>query len=170
MSLKKTIAEREKELAAIKGTQGDLDKYRADEEQKRLALENEVRNLTAMSNDYKKLQTDYVSYARQEDGVIGGGTIEEMALGKSYLDSFLSSKTVQTAFPGILDRIKRYDKAFELSGRNSALQDTIETLNKTKNFRTREEKIAFLQQKIAEAGSDNLTKVLLKSLIELMTG
>ena len=86
------------------------------------------------------MQTEYGTYARNEDGVVRTQTLEEMALGKSYLDSFLSSKTVQSAFPGILDRIKRYDRAFELAGRSSAFQDIIDVIRSANSFPKRNRK------------------------------
>jgi hypothetical protein len=172
--LKKTVADREKELAALKGTlegsQSELTKSLQDEQKKRQDAEVEVQRLQKLSDDYVKLQTEYATYSRNEDGVVRTQSLEEMALGKSYLDSFLSSKTVQAAFPGLLERIKRYDRAFERAGRNSALADTLDVIKAANALKTKAEKIDYLQKKAAEAQkSDPTAAVLLKSLIELIS-
>jgi hypothetical protein len=172
--LKKTVAEREKELAALKGTtqgsQDELKKSLLEEQNKRLASENEVQRLQNLSKDYVRLQTDYAAYGRGEDSVIRTGSLDEMALGKSYLDSFLSSQTVQSAFPGLLERIKRYDRAFEQAGRDGALQDMTDILNAAGKLKTKDEKIAFLKKKAIELQkSDPTAAVLLKSLGDLIS-
>ena len=45
---------------------------------------------------------------------------------KLYLNAFLSSS--EESFPGLWERIKRYDEAFETAGRASAAQDLSDIL------------------------------------------
>ena len=82
---------------------------------------------------------------------------------KSYLDSFLVSKSVESAFPGLFGRIKRYDEGFQAAGRSDALQDALDVVimlslqkapdkrqkileDKIKSFRKDSDMTGFLQQ------------------------
>jgi len=47
---------------------------------------------------------------------------------KTYLDSFLGSKPLDSAFPGLLGRIKRYNDGFQSAGRSDALQDALDVV------------------------------------------
>ena len=172
--LKKTVQERENELAALKGeletSRNDLNKKLLAEQGKRQAAETEIERLKKMSEDYVKVQTAYGAYARNEDGVVRTQSLEEMALGKSYLDSFLSSPAVRSAFPGLLERIKRYDRAFERAGRISALEDMLDVIKAANALKTKADKIAFLRKKAGEIQkTDPTSAVLLKSLVDLLS-
>ncbi|MBN2351141.1 MAG: hypothetical protein JXD23_01130 [Spirochaetales bacterium] len=172
--LKKTVAEREKELAALKGnletSRNDLNQKLLDEQGRLKTAETEIERLKNLSEDYVKLQTDYGAYSRNEDGVVRTQSLEEMALGKSYLDSFLSSTTVRSAFPGLLERIKRYDRAFERAGRISALEDTLDVIKAAHALKTKADKISFLRKKADEVRkTDPTASVLLKSLVDLLS-
>ena len=173
-ALKKSVAEKEKEIAALQGTlQGSRDELRKSLEEERdkiKDLEEKLARERKLSADYRKLQTEYASYSRNEDTVVRTGKLEELVISKSYLDSFLSSTTVQSAFPGLLERIKRYDRAFEVTGRQSAIQETVLIIQAANRLKTKAEKVAYLRKRLAGLPGTDPMAVLLKSLIDLTSG
>jgi chromosome segregation ATPase len=172
-ALKKSVADKEKEIAALKeslrGSQDELKRSLLEEKEKIAALEKKIADAENKSADYRKLQSEYASYSRNEDTVVRTGSLEELVVSKSYLDSFLSSRTMQSAFPGLLERIKRYDRAFETTGRESAVRDTVRVIRAANALPTKEEKISYLQKRLAGVRSTDPMSVLLKSLIDLIS-
>lgn len=156
------IKNRESELKSLKEEKGKL-------ETQLTALTRERDDALVKAQDYLELRSAYTRYTMQEDNIIRTGSLDELLLSKSYLDTFLSSKTVKSIFPGILERIKRYDKAFEQAGRESALQEVFEILNTAQSLKSKEERIAFLQKRLAQTSSSSLTSVFLRSLISLLS-
>ena len=93
-------------------------------------LEEEVqKKITRLENverRYNKLVENYREYARQEDALVAAQGEKGLVQSKLYLNAFLSS--TQESFPGLWERIKRYDEAFETAGRASAAQDLSDIL------------------------------------------
>ena len=160
--LENEIKAQEKELKALKEEKGKLETLLAN-------LTKERDDALAKAQDYLELKSAYTRYAMQEDNIVLTGSLDELLLSKSYLDTFLSSKTVQSVFPGILERIKRYDKAFEKAGRESALQEVFEVLNTAQGLKSKEERLDFLKRRLAQTSSSSITSVFLRSLISLLS-
>ncbi|RPJ08457.1 MAG: hypothetical protein EHM28_04235 [Spirochaetaceae bacterium] len=171
-----TESQRDDLTSALKTSESDLRtegaKREATEDQrdtalgKIKALEAELEALKTSAAEYLRAQSEFSNYARREGDVIGSGSLEELAIGKSYLDSFLSSKSIQTAFPGLIERIKRYDQAFEAAGRKAALSDMLDIIRALNTLPDKTRRIEYLGSKIAES-DDPLFDMLLKSLQEL---
>ena len=93
-------------------------------------LEEEVKKkITRLENverRYNKLVENYREYARQEDALVAAQGDKGLVQSKLYLNAFLSSS--EESFPGLWERIKRYDEAFEKAGRASAAQDLSDIL------------------------------------------
>ena len=75
---------------------------------------------------YDKLVNSYREYARQEDALLAARGDDALVQSKLHLNAFLSAS--EDSFPGLWDRIKRYDEAFEKDGRASAAEDLSDIL------------------------------------------
>ena len=112
-SLNGQIAQMEQEQAALLGNLEE-------EMQKKIArLENVERR-------YNKLVDNYREYAREEDALVAAQGDRGLVQSKVRLNAFLSAS--EESFPGLWERIKRYDEAFEKAGRASAAQDLSDIL------------------------------------------
>jgi myosin heavy subunit len=112
-SLNSRIEDMEAEQAAM------LDNLEEEMQKKITRLENVERR-------YNKLVDNYREYAGQEDALVAAQGERGLVQSKLYLNAFLSSS--EESFPGLWERIKRYDEAFEKAGRASAAQDLSDIL------------------------------------------
>jgi peptidoglycan hydrolase CwlO-like protein len=124
----------EEEITALNGQITSLNSQIAQMEEEQAAilenLEEEVQKkidrLEAVERRYTKLVDNYKDYARQEDALIAAQGDRGLVQSKLHLNAFLSAS--EGSFPGLWDRIKRYDEAFEKAGRASAAQDLSDIL------------------------------------------
>ncbi|MBN2553441.1 MAG: hypothetical protein JXB06_11765 [Spirochaetales bacterium] len=89
-------------------------------------IEKKIARLENVERRYTKLVNSYREYASQEDALLAAGGDDALVQSKLHLNAFLSAS--EDSFPGLWDRIKRYDEAFEKDGRASAAEDLSDIL------------------------------------------
>ncbi len=89
-------------------------------------LGKKISRLENVERRYNKLVDNYQEYASQEDALLNARGEDALIQSKLYLNAFLTAS--EGSFPGLWDRIKRYDEAFEKAGRSSAAEDLSDIL------------------------------------------
>ncbi len=89
-------------------------------------LGKKISRLQNVERRYDKLVDNYQEYASQEDALLNARGEDALIQSKLYLNAFLTAS--EGSFPGLWDRIKRYDEAFEKAGRSSAAEDLSDIL------------------------------------------
>jgi chromosome segregation ATPase len=89
-------------------------------------MQKKINRLENVERRYNKLVDNYQEYARQEDALVAAQGERGLVQSKLHLNTFLSAS--EESFPGLWDRIKRYDEAFEKAGRTSAAEDLSDIL------------------------------------------
>jgi chromosome segregation ATPase len=87
------------------------------------ASRDEMQRLLRVEKTFKDLQQSYRQYAAAEDQILKSSGPDGLLETKLKLDAFLTSDIMDRAFPGLWNRIKRYDRAFQDVGRDVAVQD-----------------------------------------------
>jgi hypothetical protein len=105
----------------------------------------DAQTLKDLQARFAALDQAYATYTSREDPVLTSKGDRGLMDTKSYLDSFLGSKSVESAFPGLYGRIKRYDEGFQAAGRSDALQDALDVV-----IRLSRQKAPDMRQKILE--------------------
>jgi len=82
---------------------------------------------------------------------------------KLHLNTFLASS--EDTFPGLWNRIKRYDAAFEQAGRSSAIDDINEIVYELSLRDRSEAKVLFLETEMVRSREDPLMNELLDEMI-----
>jgi len=117
----------EEEIASLNS---QIEQMQAEQTAALANLDEEVgKKITRLENverRYNKLVDNYQEYARQEDALLNARGEEALIQSKLYLNAFLTAS--DESFPGLWDRVKRYDEAFEKAGRASAAQDLSDIL------------------------------------------
>jgi len=169
------VMQYEQEIAALKSSLNDKDKEIALLKEKAnvkagttIVEEKDLSTLKTIASDLRSAQSSYYTYKQAEDRIIKHGTTDEYVEGKSYLDEFLASDKVEHIFPGLMTRIKRYDRAFEQMGRESALKYATSVIDRLNGYKTGDERLSFIDQKIRESSQDPHMVSLLKSLKNLI--
>jgi hypothetical protein len=148
-----TIASLQKELAASHGDNADL-------QQK---LKDAQDRFDAMDKSYK----DYMS---QEDPVLKAKGDAGLMDTKPYFDAFFRAASIQQSFPGISDRVKRYDQGFQSAGRSDAIQDTITIVVNYARQKTPELKRQFIQTELKTYAKDPDMTQLLEEMDQRLAG
>ena len=89
-------------------------------------IKKKITRLENVERRYNKLVDNYQEYAKQEDALLNARGEDALIQSKLYLNTFLTAS--EDSFPGLWDRIKRYDEAFEKAGRASAAEDLSDIL------------------------------------------
>lgn len=89
-------------------------------------LGKKISRLQNVERRYDKLVDNYREYASQEDALLNARGEDALIQSKLHLNAFLTAS--EGSFPGLWDRIKRYDEAFEKAGRSSAAEDLSDIL------------------------------------------
>ena len=87
------------------------------------AARDEMQRLLRIEKSFKALQDTYRDYAAAEDRILASQGAAGMLGTKQELDAFLTSDAMKEFFPGLWNRIKKYDRAFQDVGRDVAIQD-----------------------------------------------
>lgn len=123
-------------------------------------LREEIEQLRDIEEDYESLRRSYLAYANREDDILESGTDAARLQTKLLFDSFLASRPVREALPGLRDRIKAYDRAFEEAGRETALLDTVDIVYELSAHETTERKLAYLAERRRNTRDPNMTAFL----------
>ncbi len=110
-------------------------------------LQEELRQLRDIEATISGLQQQYDSYVRSVDEeVLAQGDEDQLLSSKQTFDAFLLSPEAQEIMPGLLERIRIYDRAFERAGRRTALMDTVELVSELSMLSTARERQAYLEK------------------------
>ena len=110
--------------------------------------------LARLENRLKELGASYRQYASSEDGVLVSRGDQGLLESKLLLDDFLTSDRVEQLFPGLWNRIKRYDRAFEQVGREAAMQDLADVMGDLSFYDDAAQKTRYLDSQIGAARDD----------------
>jgi peptidoglycan hydrolase CwlO-like protein len=118
----KAAQDQNKTLAA------QIDSLKASIEEAKSQSAGAAQQLSELQGRITALNASYNSYVSLEDPLLASRGSAALLDTKAYLDAFLGSKSVNDLFPGILERIRRYDMGFEATGRTAALQDALDVV------------------------------------------
>jgi hypothetical protein len=128
-------------------------------------LEQKVARLQRVEQRYQKLVDGYQEYASREDALLQGRGETALTESKLYLNAFLAAS--EEMLPGLWERIKRYDEAFEKAGRSSAIQDVSDILYELSLRDRPEARQLLLQSEQARYRGDGEMQALLEDLLKL---
>ena len=94
-------------------------------EQDLTQLREENQRLTQIASQYDTLSQAYQSYQIEEDRRISQGGSGSLVAARAQLESFLTNPSVQRVFPGLRDRILRYERAYIEAGQKESLYNAI---------------------------------------------
>ena len=130
------------------------------------ATKQKLARLESIEANYSRILESYKQYVAKEDSLLSakgeGGLVEA----KVHLNAFLSA--AQDTFPGLWNRIKRYDSAFEKAGRSGALEDLNDVLYELSMRPDPQERRRFLDAELARRKGDPLMAGLVKELKSLL--
>jgi hypothetical protein len=129
------------------------------------ARRGDIASLTQRVNDletrFAALEKSYNDYVKQEDPVLKARGDAGLMDTKPYFDAFFRAAAVQGAFPGISDRVKRYDMGFQSAGRSDGIQDAITVVINYSRQRTPELKRQYIQTELKTYAKDpDMTQLL----------
>jgi len=126
-ALEQDIASLNQEIASLNT------RLEQQEAEKQAVLENveeelgkKINRLEKVEARYNRLVSEYQNYAQTEDALLNARGQDALVQSKLHLNAFLSAS--EESFPGLWERIKRYDEAFEKAGRASAAADLTDIL------------------------------------------
>lgn len=123
-------------------------------------VREELEQLRTVEEDYEALRASYLAYADREDRILDSGTDAARLETKLLLDSFLASRPVRETLPGLRDRIKAYDRAFEDVGRETALLDTVDIVYELSTFEETDAKLSYLDERRRATDDPNMVAFL----------
>jgi hypothetical protein len=126
------------------------------------ATKQKLARLETIEANYDRILASYRQYAAEEESLLSAKGDAGLIEAKLHLNAFLAS--AEDAFPGLWNRIKRYDGAFEKAGRTSALEDVNDVLYELSLRPIPQERQQFLDGELARRQSDPLMAGLLKDL------
>jgi len=89
-------------------------------------MQRKINRLENVERRYNKLVDNYRKYAEQEDALVAAQGERGLIQSKVHLNAFLTAS--DESFPGLWERIRRYDEEFEKAGRASAADDLSDIL------------------------------------------
>ncbi len=121
----------------------------------------ELSRLRQMEQELEELQSAYEKFRMTEAQIVGAG-VDPFSLieGKLLLDSFLRSSGVQKLFPELDQHIRRYDHAFQATGRRAAISDTIEIVYTLAGYTNESARRDYLLQERSRASDPQLSEFL----------
>jgi hypothetical protein len=117
-----------------------------------------------MLDRFAALDKSYKDYVGQEDPVLKAKGDAGLMDTKPYFDAFFRTAAVQGQFPGISDRVKRYDLGFQSAGRSDAIQDAITVVINYSRQSTPELKRQFIESELKAYAKDPDMTELLKEM------
>ena len=130
-------------------------------------MKQKLARLEAIEASYNRIVASYRDYAAKEDSLVSAKGEDALVEAKLHLNAFLASG--EESFPGLWNRIKRYDGAFEKAGRTGALEDVNDVLYELSLRRAATERRQFLDAEIQRRRGDELMSQLLTDLKALQS-
>ena len=157
-SLKRDLDSLKQELASLEKT---LQERTATAQAASVA---DVDKLTQVEEDLASIQEKYAGYAAKEDAVLSEQGDAGLLETKLYLDDFLTYEPLEAKFPGLWRRIKKYDRAFEKEGRESAFQDVIDIIYDLSEVTGDSQRLSILDDELQRNTDSPLKQELLEEL------
>ena len=179
------------DLAAAQGASGDLASRLSRAEDNAAALQKKIDALGAENQKLKAvadkasaqaadadaaalrsrlaaLAGSYQAYASREDPILAREGDQGLVDAKPFRDSFLSSKAVEEAFPGLDVRVERYDQGFLSAGRTNAIQEVLDVIIEMSKQASPDARAGFLAGQLKVYAKDKDMTALLQALQKLM--
>lgn len=117
------------------------------------------QHLKEMQDRFASMQKSYNDYVGKEDSVLNDPKSKEKGDAalmdtKPYLDTFFRSSAVKDLFPGLPDRVKKYDLGFQSAGRSDAIQNAISVVINFAQKTTQAQRRQYLQQQLKVYAKD----------------
>jgi len=127
------------------------------------AMKQKLARLEAIEANYNRIVASYRDYVAKEDSLVSEqGEEDGLLKARVHLNAFLSS--TEDSFPGLWNRIERYERGFEKAGRTGALEDVSDVLYELSLLRTAAERRQFLDAELKNRRGDELMSKLLTDL------
>jgi chromosome segregation ATPase len=135
---------RQENLQRIRELTGENSDLTAELNERTAQLEAAVARYTALTDAYRQ-------YRAAENRAINtaASEAESFLLGKNALDRFLVDEAVQAAFPGLIDRIKEYDEAFQRAGQETIVYVMADEIYNVYSFGTADARLGYIDEQIA---------------------
>lgn len=160
--------------AASKAQQATLGSQIASLQQDLTSSRNQAANLQSKVNDlqsrFDALDKSYKEYVGKEDPVLKARGDAGLMDTKVYFDAFFRSAALQGTFPGLADKVKRYDLGFQSAGWSDAIQDAITIVVNYSRQRTPDLKRQFIQSELKAWAKDPDMTQLLQEMDQRLTG
>jgi chromosome segregation ATPase len=145
-----------------------LEEQQAAADEFRSEAEGEISRLSEYEEAYNVLRERYGQYGEREEAILSESDRPDLLAAKLELDKFLASDIVREVFPGLIERLKRYDRAFEEAGRETVAQEVIEIVYDMSFFETEREREDFLEEEKERYIDDPMMLDLIDELIALV--
>ena len=120
-------------------------------------LKEEIQELRDIEATISGLQQQYENYLRSVDQeALTRGDEEHLLTSKQSFDAFLLSPEAREIMPGLLEKIRIYDRAFERAGRRTALMETLEVVSELSLLSTPTERRAYLEKERASLQEEEM--------------
>ncbi len=126
------------------------------------------QDLASLRARLAALSSGYSAYTSREDPLLKARGDMGLVDTKAYLDDFLGSKPMEETFPGLFERIKRYDEGFLSAGRANAIQEVLDVVIEMSKQATPDARAKFLSDEQKAYSSDKDMTDLVKGLRSLM--
>jgi hypothetical protein len=128
----------------------------------------DAQKLKDLQERFSALEQAYTTYTSREDPILSDKGERGLVDTKTYLDSFLGSSPLERVFPGLLNRIKRYNDGFQAAGRVDALQDALDVVIQLSRQKTPEKRQKILDDEFKSFRKDPEMTGFLKELQGLL--
>ncbi len=132
------------------------------------ASRDEMQRLLRIEKSFQDLQQSYRQYAASEDRILKSQGEAGRLESKLKLDAFLTSEMMESAFPGLFNRIKKYDRAFQAVGRDVAIQELSDVVQSLTKLDSASARLAELDKRIKTSPADAPMVELLSELKRLV--
>jgi hypothetical protein len=152
--------------------QGQIDSMKADLQKAAILVNNgqmSEQHRKELQDRFDAMQKSYNDYVSKEDAALKDPKLKskgDAALmnTKPYLDTFFRSAAIRDVFPGLSDRVKKYDLGFQSAGRSDAIQDAISVVINFAQKTTQAQRRQFLEQQRDQYKNDEDMKALLQEM------
>jgi hypothetical protein len=127
-----------------------------------------TQEVAALRARMSALGSSYSAYTSREDPLLAARGDSGLVDTKAYLDDFLGSRPVEETFPGLYERIQRYDQGFLAAGRSNAIQEVLDVVIEMSKQKSRDARARFLSEQLTTYGKDKDMTDLVKGLQTLM--
>jgi hypothetical protein len=129
----------------------------------------ELERLRQVEATIEGLRSQYSAFAGNADpDVLATSDETRLLMAKRELDEFLTTEEASFLMPGLLERIRIYDRAFEDAGRRNALLDTVDLVSELASISDIGERRVFIESEMASLREPEMIEFLqtLEGLVE----